>query len=67
MPERFRGLSEAELAIKVLEGYCGECYGQPWKDGSDSVHYPWCPKRPKSWPMDRYSEEYYQNFTKEQQ
>lgn len=41
IPNEFRGLSKAELAVKVLEGYCSGCYGAPWKDGS-SVHYPWC-------------------------
>lgn len=63
IPEKFRGLNEAELAVKVLEGYCSDCYGAPWEDGG-SVHYPWCTRRQYA-PQPRFLAEYYQKFIKE--
>lgn len=67
IPKELRGLNEAEVAIKVLEGYCAECYGEPYKDG-DSIHYYWCSYYP--WPqnedpMGRYTPEYYKRIDDE--
>jgi hypothetical protein len=57
VPEALRGLTDAELAIKVLEGHCAECYAQPFAY-ADMVHYPWCTKTHRD-PMNRYRTEYY--------
>lgn len=71
IPEKLRGLSDADLAIKVLEGYCAECFAEPLHYG-DYIHYPWCSKRKVRDPMGRYSyskshftQEYLTNFDKE--